>query len=222
MPDDRNALLGVLAVRRGWVQPAEVVAARQALKGSLAAQLGAMGALTAERVAELEKLADAALAKSGGNASKAIADNGGQLPPPQAGRSFGDDDTDERTSIKLDLDAPAPVAAAKGFDEEDEPTKVLDWDRAMKKSLDKKLKKKFFYFSCSRRARRRPCERLSILMHCAELRSESRRRPTPAPPPASAAARSRRISRCGPTRRSWPPSATPAPRFPTPAPAAGS
>ena len=154
MPEDRNALLGVLAVRKGWVQSAEVVAAQVALavspQGTLAAELVASGALTPERAAELEKLADAALQKAGGDADQAIADNGGlgSLSAPPVGSpddvptgsnkavSFGDDD-DEPTSIKLDL-TPLPPEQPRGFDDEDEPTKVLDWDRAMKKSLDRK------------------------------------------------------------------------------------
>src|SRR5438552_305733 len=138
--EDRNALIGVLAVRKGWVQPAEVVAAHAALavhpSRTLAAQLVASGALPRERERELEQLADGALSKAGGDVGKAIADNGG-LPPvgPRSPEdvstgslkpvSLGDDD-DERTSIKVDLTPPPP----KSFDEEDEPTKVLDWDRA--------------------------------------------------------------------------------------------
>ena len=51
------------------------------------------------------------------------------------------DDEDEQTSIKIDLNPDAPAAAEKPrpglADDDDEPTKVLDWDRAMKKSLDK-------------------------------------------------------------------------------------
>lgn len=150
MAGDRNDLLGLLAVRKGWVQPAEVVAAQVALaitKRSLAAELVESGALPAGRQAELEKLADAAIAKAGGDVGKAIAENGGTGAPPPVGPSkddvatgghkavsFGDDD-DEPTSIKLDMEAPLPGEKPRGFDDEDEPTKVLDWDRAMKKSL---------------------------------------------------------------------------------------
>ena len=151
MPD-RNDLLGLLAVRNGWVQPAEVVAAHVALavtKRSMTAELIESGALPAARQPELEQLADAALKKAGGDVGKAIAENGGSASAPPVGPSpddvktgsnpavpFGDED-EERTSIKLDMDAPLPASAEKprGFDEEDEPTKVLDWDRAMKKSL---------------------------------------------------------------------------------------
>jgi hypothetical protein len=45
------------------------------------------------------------------------------------------DEEDEQTSIKIDLTPPAPSLADE--EDEDEPTKVLDWDRAMRKSLDK-------------------------------------------------------------------------------------
>lgn len=55
------------------------------------------------------------------------------------------DDEDERTSIKIDLTPPpaaakpaAPALAPSLADEdEEESTKVLDWDRAMRKSLEK-------------------------------------------------------------------------------------
>src|SRR6185437_13846084 len=94
MPEDRNDLLGVLAVRKGWVQPAEVVAAQVALavhpQRSLAAELVESGALAREKAAELEQLADAALKKAGGDAGKAIADNGGMPSAPPVGRSSDD------------------------------------------------------------------------------------------------------------------------------------
>ena len=49
------------------------------------------------------------------------------------------DDEDEQTSITIDLTPPAP-APSLADDDEEEPTKVLDGDRAMKKSLDKEKK----------------------------------------------------------------------------------
>ena len=143
MPEDRNDLLGVLAVRKGFVQQADVTAAQVSLavdpQRTLTAELVEAGALPRERASELEALADSALRKAGGDARKAIAESGGAQPaPPVApaaqGASFGDDD-DEPTSIKLDLSEPPPGEKPRGFDDEDEPTKVLDWDRAMKKSL---------------------------------------------------------------------------------------
>jgi hypothetical protein len=123
MPEDRNALLGVLAVKRGWAQPAEVIAAQMAAKArpgrTLAAELAASGALSREREKELEAAADRALAQAAGNVRKAIAANGGLevLSPPAAGKDlFIDDestvlrgpargggladDDDERTTIK--------------------------------------------------------------------------------------------------------------------------
>ncbi len=51
-----------------------------------------------------------------------------------------DDEDEERTSISLDLTPPPPKSLADEDDEES--TKVLDWDRAMKKSLDEKPPKK--------------------------------------------------------------------------------
>jgi hypothetical protein len=49
------------------------------------------------------------------------------------------DDEGEQTSIAVDLtpppEKPAPSLAD---DDEEESTKVLDWDRAMRKSIDKK------------------------------------------------------------------------------------
>ena len=145
MVEDRDALVGVLAVRRGWVQPGEVGAAQVALamnpRGTLSAELVASGVLSRERSLELERLADGALSKAGGDVRQAIADNGGLAPaavsedeiPTDSHKAvpFGDDE--ERTSIELDLTPPPPASAP--FDEEDEPTQVLDWDRAMKKSL---------------------------------------------------------------------------------------
>jgi hypothetical protein len=123
MAEDRNALLGVIAVKKGWVQPAEVIAAQMAVKvrpgRTLAAELAASGALSREREKELEAAADRALGQAG-SAQKAIAANGGLevLSPPAAGKkdlfiddestvmrtpaksgSLADDD-DERTTIK--------------------------------------------------------------------------------------------------------------------------
>jgi len=50
-----------------------------------------------------------------------------------------DDESDEQTSIKIDLTpAPAkPAAPPPAEEDEEESTKVLDWDRAMRKSLEK-------------------------------------------------------------------------------------
>ncbi len=46
---------------------------------------------------------------------------------------------DEPTSIAVDLTPPAEKPAPSLADEEEEEsTKVLDWDRAMRKSIEKK------------------------------------------------------------------------------------
>ena len=63
---------------------------------------------------------------------------------PKDSKPFADE-SDEQTSIKIDLNPPAapekaPSDGAGLGDDEDEPTKVLDWDRAMKKSLEKDKK----------------------------------------------------------------------------------
>ena len=50
------------------------------------------------------------------------------------------DEDEEQTSISIDLTPPAEEEKPRGFDDEDEPTKVLDWDRAMKKSIEPKKK----------------------------------------------------------------------------------
>jgi hypothetical protein len=46
-----------------------------------------------------------------------------------------DEEDEERTSISIDL-TPPPTKSLD--DDEEESTKVLDWDRAMKKSLEEK------------------------------------------------------------------------------------
>jgi hypothetical protein len=135
MTEDRNALLGVLAVKNGWAQPAEVVAARAALAlhpdRTLAGELAAAGALSREREKELEALAEKALAAAGGNAGKAIAANGGMaaLSAPGAIDLFIDD---EPTTMR----APSASKPASLGDEDEESTKVLDWDRATRKSIE--------------------------------------------------------------------------------------
>src|SRR5438105_14018870 len=157
MAEDRNALLAVLAVKRGWAQPAEVLAAQVALgvhrDRDLAQELVDAGAVTVERARDLESLADKALAQAGGNAAKAIAANGGIGVIAPASKPFDDDDDeptrmkaapsraddeDEPTSIKMDLNAPAAKKTASLDDEdEEESTKVLDWERATRKSIEK-------------------------------------------------------------------------------------
>src|ERR1700704_4286986 len=97
MPEDRNALIGVLAVKRGWAEPAEVLAAQVAVKAradrTLAAELVASGALSREREKELETAADRALTQAGGNVQKAIAANGGLgILSPRGGGLFIDDE----------------------------------------------------------------------------------------------------------------------------------
>jgi len=55
---------------------------------------------------------------------------------PKDSKPFGEEE-DEQTSVKIDLNPPAAPQPSLADEEEDEPTKVLDWDRAMKKSLEK-------------------------------------------------------------------------------------
>lgn len=193
---DRNALLALLAVRRGFTQPAEVLAAQSAMAAhpatSLAAELVRSGVLTDERARELELVADKALSQAGGDLARALEQSGkswagrppaglgleedlasqppgedelqtGQSAPlafgadddertrldgdahstleskPTRPRDFGDDD--DRTSIDLGADDDErttidPRAAPKAFDTEDEPTRVLDWDRATRKAVE--------------------------------------------------------------------------------------
>src|SRR4051812_31138656 len=153
MAEDRNALLGVLAIRKGWAQPAEVLAAQQALgvhkDRDLAQELVDAKALTLERARELEALADKAMKEAGGDAGRAIAANGGMdVISASKSASFGDDDDDEPPRMAApdfgDHDDEGPRVAPQGkdapktasLDEEDEPTKVLDWERATRKSIE--------------------------------------------------------------------------------------
>ena len=52
------------------------------------------------------------------------------------------DDDDERTSISIDLTPPAEPATKSLDDDEEESTRVLDWDRAMRKSVEDKTPRK--------------------------------------------------------------------------------
>ena len=52
------------------------------------------------------------------------------------------DDDDERTSISIDLTPPGEPAPKSLDDDDEESTKVLDWDRAMRKSVEDKTPKK--------------------------------------------------------------------------------
>lgn len=129
MAEDRNTLLGVLAVQRGFASAADVLAASVSVSmdpmRSLADELWESGVLQRPRAQELEGLAEQQIAACGGDLDKAIEANGGTAVLQEGFR-------------RGDGAAPVvPPSAASDFgDEDDEPTRVLDWDRAARKTVE--------------------------------------------------------------------------------------
>ena len=127
MAEDLNTLLGVLAVQRGFASAADVMAASVAVSmdpsRSLADELCESGVLARERAKELELLAEQQVAACGGDVDKAVAANGGEAAL-QAGFRSG-----------AGAEPVAQPSAGSDFGEDDdEPTRVLDWDRAARKT----------------------------------------------------------------------------------------
>lgn len=134
MAEDRNSLLGLIAVRKGWAQPADVLAAQTQLRvkpeGSLAEELIAAGVLSRDRAVDLELLCGKALANAGGSVQGAIEAHGGLQSLALTGQDLpfvrGDDDEPTRLgrpASEEDVETGASKPVSFG-DDDDEPTSI--------------------------------------------------------------------------------------------------
>jgi hypothetical protein len=98
MAQDKNTLLGLLAVARGWAQPSEVLAAHQALAVDPRRTLAKELSLSPDRELELEEAAQESLEAANGNISRALAALKVPSGPPRAA-AF--DEGDETTSMEV-------------------------------------------------------------------------------------------------------------------------